>query len=54
MIDDIFAALMLAHPSDLGTIKHYIRWVKFRRVIHNRFYFNAYWVRSGRKYHWVR
>ncbi len=53
MIDEIIIALLLTHPSDIGTIKRYVAWVKFRRRIHNQFYPAVHWVRSSQRAHWI-
>lgn len=52
-IEDIFAALLVAHPSDYPAIRKYIAWVEFRRVMHNTFYQPVHWAQSEKRYHWV-
>jgi len=51
--DEIITALLLLGPDDLEAARKYLRWIKVRRQVHNRFYFVAHWVSSERKYHWV-
>lgn len=52
-IEEIIAALLVAHPDDYPKIRRYIAWVKFRRMMHDQFFLAAYWVRPFKKYHWV-
>ena len=52
-IEEIIAALMLCGSDDLRVIRAYIRWIKFRRKVNDRFYPVHHWVRSSRRYHWV-
>ncbi len=53
-MDEFINVLSDAHPHDLQTIRHYIKWVSFRRMIHNAFYFRAHWVKPTRKqFHWI-
>jgi len=54
-IDELLAqAIFESHKLDLQTIRKYVAWVKFRRVMNNQFYFNAHWLtRSSRKQHWI-
>lgn len=49
----IYTALQQSHPEDLETIRKYIAWVKFRRNMHDVFYFSAHWVKPSRRAHWV-
>jgi hypothetical protein len=53
IIDEIIAALLLSHSADLQSIKKYVAWVRYRRMMHNAFYTGTHWVQSSRKYHWV-
>lgn len=52
-MDELRNALSQSHPHDLQAIRQYIRWLRFRRVVHHLFYFQAHWVKSGRRYHWL-
>ncbi len=58
----IYQALLNMHADDLTVIRQYVRWVKFRRRMHNFFYAPAHWVNrravlslgEGRtQVHWV-
>jgi hypothetical protein len=51
--DEIYREIVDSHPDDLITIYRYIAWVKFRRTMHNQFYFRAHWVAPAVQYHWV-
>lgn len=50
--DDIAAALASSHPADLALIRRYVEWIKIRRRVNSRFYFQAHWV-TGIRVHWV-
>jgi len=52
-IEEIFAALLVTHPSDIPIIKKYVAWVSFRRRMHNEFYLAVHWVSSAPSYHWI-
>jgi len=53
MIEDIITAILLTHPHDMNTIKRYIAFVKFRRMMYDQFYAPVHWVKSARQYHWA-
>lgn len=58
MIDEILAALLLTHPADLQVVYRYVRWVAFRRHVHNLFYFQAHWITApdihyNWRAHWI-
>jgi len=52
-VEEIFAALLVAHPSDYPAIRKYVAWVAFRRRMYNEFYLSPHWVRAERQCHWV-
>ena len=53
-MDEFRNVLSESHPHDLQTIRHYIKWVSFRRMIHNAFYFRAHWIKPTQKQiHWI-
>lgn len=52
-IEEIFAALLVCHPSDMPAIRRYVAFVGFRRRMYNEFYMNPHWARPEKKYHWV-
>jgi hypothetical protein len=54
MIEDIITALLLTHPQDFSTIKRYIAFIKFRRMMYDHFYAPVHWVKSARRVHGVR
>lgn len=52
--EDILAALASSHPMDLVNIHLYIKWIRIRRQVNRRFYFQAHWVRPvHREAHWI-
>lgn len=51
--DEIAKAVFDSNKADLRTILNYVRWVKVRRQIHHRFYFDAHWIRPIGNVHWV-
>lgn len=52
--DELYQALFQSHFEDMKKIRNYVKWVKFRRAIHNMFYFQAHWVHSStQQAHWV-
>ena len=53
IIEEIYAALLLAKPDDLREVEKYIKWIIFRRQVNRRFYFSAHWIRGPRRPHWV-
>ena len=52
-IEEIFAALLIAHPSDKPAIKKFVAWIKFRRRMYNEFFMDSHWVQSENRYHWI-
>jgi hypothetical protein len=52
IIEEIYAALLLARPGDLAEVRKYIAWIKFRRQVNDRFYFSAHWVTASGP-HWI-
>ena len=58
-INEIIAALMASHRADLENIRTYITWIRLRRRIYARFYFQAHWLKdstwkpSASRAHWV-
>lgn len=56
IIEEIYAALLLARPDDLSEVEKYIKWILIRRQINRRFYFQAHWVTRppARRAHWIR
>lgn len=52
-INEIFIALLLAQPDDFEAARKYLQWIKVRRHIYKRFYFQAHWLQRPRMYHWV-
>jgi hypothetical protein len=57
IIEEIYAALLLARPGDLAEVRRYIQWIMIRRQINDRFYFSAHWVTRpptpAARAHWV-
>lgn len=53
IIDEIITALLLLGPEDLEMAKRYLKWIKARRRINDRFYLAAHWVADEKRYHWV-
>lgn len=52
--DELYNLLFQSHADDIKTIRHFISWIKARRLIHNTFYFRAHWVKPTRKeMHWI-
>lgn len=42
----IYQALIQSHADDLSVIRHYVRWLKFRRQINQFFYEQpAHWIK---------
>ena len=52
-IDEILTTLLLLGPDDLENAKRYLKWIKIRRMVNNRFYFMAHWIGSRGRYHWI-
>jgi hypothetical protein len=48
-IEEIIAALMSSHRADLESIRTYITWIRIRRRIYARFYFQAHWLKEATK-----
>jgi hypothetical protein len=44
ILEEIYAALLLARPDDLTEVRRYIEWIRIRRRVNDRFYFRAHWV----------
>lgn len=44
IIEEIYAALLLAKPGDLSEVEKYIKWILVRRRVNQHFYFSAHWV----------
>jgi hypothetical protein len=53
IIEEITIALLLSRPNDMRAIRHYIGWMKFRRVVNDHFYLTVHWAEPTEKYHWV-
>jgi hypothetical protein len=57
IVEEIYAALLLAKPGDLAEVRKYIKWIMIRRQVNDRFYFSAHWVtrpnHPGARPHWV-
>lgn len=53
MMDEFRNALGQSHSDDLATIRHYIKWVMFRRKITDSFYQRFHWVKPTKRIHWV-
>lgn len=54
MQDEIRRALIEVHSDDLPMIRSYVRWVRIRRKVTDRFYFKAHWIAAPvRRFHWV-
>lgn len=54
LIEEIYAALLLARPDDLSEVEKYIRWISIRRRINQRFYFQAHWIsQQSVRAHWI-
>lgn len=43
-IADILHALADTHPADMLNIRRYLAWIKIRRRINHRFFFQAHWI----------
>jgi hypothetical protein len=58
IIEEIYAALLLAKPGDLAEVRKYIKWIMIRRQVNNHFYFCAHWVTRAHapagRIHWVK
>ena len=46
-IEEIIAALMSSHRADLESVRTYITWIRIRRRIYARFYFQAHWLKKS-------
>ena len=54
MRDQIRAALIESHPSDLNIIRSYVKWLLIRRRVTDRFYQPMHFVRPQHELvHWV-